>query len=140
MQDKVTLKLFAATVDAGKLEAALDLVDRLHLEKSYDLAIRLADRHDKLADMIEDAKDRKFGIAEGDLGGGGGDNYKDYDDDDEPDNGYEGNPKGPKRTNFLNRLESQALPHITPDTSHQVQKRSMGRQQVSNVPKRHRLL
>jgi hypothetical protein len=59
-QDKVTLKLFAATIDAEKLERALDLVHRLHLEKSYDLAIRLADSHRKLADLIEDAKERRF--------------------------------------------------------------------------------
>lgn len=60
-QDKVTLKLFAATLDAGKLERCLDLVDRLHLEKSYDLAVKLADRHHKLADLIEAAKEDRFG-------------------------------------------------------------------------------
>jgi hypothetical protein len=54
------LKLFAATIDAEKLERALDLVHRLHLEKSYDLAIRISDSHRKLADLIEDAKDRRF--------------------------------------------------------------------------------
>ena len=54
------MKLFASTLDAGKVERALDLVDRLHLEKSYDLAMRLADRNRKLVDLIEDAKDRKF--------------------------------------------------------------------------------
>ena len=47
-------------VDAGKLESAFDLVSRLHLEKSYDIAIRLADRQYKLADMIEKAKNFKF--------------------------------------------------------------------------------
>jgi chromosome transmission fidelity protein 4 len=60
-QDKVNLKLFAATVEAGKLERALDLVDRFHLEKSYELAMTIADSHRKLVDLIEDAKDRKFG-------------------------------------------------------------------------------
>jgi chromosome transmission fidelity protein 4 len=55
------LKLFAATVEAGKLERALDLVDRLHLEKSYELAMAIADNHRKLVDLIEDSKDRKFG-------------------------------------------------------------------------------
>ncbi len=114
-------------MDEGKLEAALDLVDRLHLEKSYDLAIRLADRHDKLADMIEDAKDRKFGIPEGD-----------HVDDDEHDTSFRGDSNGPKQTSFLNRLESP-LPHITPETGHQILKRSVGRQHVSNDPKRHRL-
>lgn len=59
-QDKVTLKLFAATVEAGKLERALDLVERLQLEKSYELAMKIADNHDKLVDLIEDVKERKF--------------------------------------------------------------------------------
>ena len=59
--DKVTLKQFAACVEAGKMERALDLVEqRLHLERSFDLAMRIADRHRKLVDLIEEAKDRKF--------------------------------------------------------------------------------
>lgn len=49
-----------ATLDAGKLERALDLVDRLHLEKSFDLAIRLADHNRKLVELIEEAKNRNF--------------------------------------------------------------------------------
>jgi chromosome transmission fidelity protein 4 len=75
-QDKITLKLFAALVDAGKLEAALDLVDRLHLEMSYDLAIRIADRHDKLADEIETAKNNRFESTSAEDDG-----YGDVDDD-----------------------------------------------------------
>lgn len=59
--DKVTLKMFAAIIEAGKLERALDLVDRLNLEKSFDLAMTIADAHRSLVDLIEDAKDRKFG-------------------------------------------------------------------------------
>lgn len=54
-------------VDANKLERALDLVDRLHLEVSFNLAIQIAGRHDKLADLIEEARDRKF-AAENDQG------------------------------------------------------------------------
>ena len=55
------LKLFAGVVEAKKLDRALDLVDRLHLEKSYDLAMRIADHHHKLVDRIEDAKHLRFG-------------------------------------------------------------------------------
>jgi len=51
-------------VEAGKLERALDLVDRLHLEKSYDLAMAIADHSDELVDRVEDRKNRRFG---GDL-------------------------------------------------------------------------
>eukprot|EP00980_Cylindrotheca_fusiformis_P012374 scaffold3036_cov117-Cylindrotheca_fusiformis.AAC.13 len=58
--DKVTLKLFVATLGAGKQERAFDLVDRLHLEKSYDLAIRLAGQNRKVVDLIESAKARRF--------------------------------------------------------------------------------
>ena len=47
-------------VDAGKLDSAFDLVSRLHSEKSYDIAIRLADRNYKLADEVEKLKKYKF--------------------------------------------------------------------------------
>jgi len=53
--------MFAAVLEAGKLERALDLVDRLHNEKSYDLAMAIADSHRKLVDLIEERKDSKFG-------------------------------------------------------------------------------
>jgi chromosome transmission fidelity protein 4 len=52
--------MFAATVEAGKLERALDLVERLHLEKSFQFAMTIADGHRRLVDLIEDAKDRRF--------------------------------------------------------------------------------
>jgi hypothetical protein len=52
--------MFASTVEAGKMERALDLVERLHLEKSYELAMAIADSHRKLVDNIEEAKERKF--------------------------------------------------------------------------------
>ncbi len=48
-------------LESGKLERALDLVERLHLEKSFDLAMVLADDHRKLLNLIEDAKERRFG-------------------------------------------------------------------------------
>lgn len=60
--DKVVLKVFAATVEAGKMDRALDLVERLHLEKSYELAMVLARNHRRLSDSIEDAKFRRFGL------------------------------------------------------------------------------
>ena len=59
--DKATLKFFDTTVKYGKLERAWDLVGRLHLEKSYEIAMQLADQHDKLVDLIEEAKEIKFG-------------------------------------------------------------------------------
>lgn len=125
LQDKVTLKLFAATVDEGKLETALDLVDRLHLEKSYDLAIRLADRHDKLADMIEDAKERKFAVRDGD-----------HFMEDEYENDDQGSSH--EATTFMNRLESPS-PQITPELSHRAQQKAIVRHPPSQFPKRQRL-
>ena len=58
--DKVTLKLFATMVEAGKVERALDLVSRLHLEKSFDLAMTIADHQRTLVDLIQNCKDQRF--------------------------------------------------------------------------------
>jgi hypothetical protein len=51
----VTLKLFAKYVEAEKLERAYDLVRMLHLEKSYIVAVKIAEgeNRDNLADKIE---------------------------------------------------------------------------------------
>jgi chromosome transmission fidelity protein 4 len=106
------LKLFAATVDAENLEGALDLVDRLHLEKSFNLAIRLADHHRKLADLIEDAKDRRFAPEE--------------------------EEDSPEDTTFMDRLAPSR--QISPDASLGIKiKRSMGHQQENLIAKKHRL-
>lgn len=61
-QDKVTLKLFSSVVKSGMVERGYDLVQRLHSEKSYDIAIKMADRigHRKLSDRIDELKLRKF--------------------------------------------------------------------------------
>eukprot|EP00584_Thalassiosira_punctigera_P002193 CAMPEP_0172533418 /NCGR_PEP_ID=MMETSP1067-20121228/6134_1 /TAXON_ID=265564 ORGANISM="Thalassiosira punctigera, Strain Tpunct2005C2" /NCGR_SAMPLE_ID=MMETSP1067 /ASSEMBLY_ACC=CAM_ASM_000444 /LENGTH=1269 /DNA_ID=CAMNT_0013318063 /DNA_START=140 /DNA_END=3949 /DNA_ORIENTATION=+ len=60
--DKVTLKLFGSVVQSGKVERGYDLVQRLHSEKSYDIAIQMADRigHRKLSDRIDELRLRKF--------------------------------------------------------------------------------
>mmetsp|Transcript_21562 Transcript_21562/g.31899 ORF Transcript_21562/g.31899 Transcript_21562/m.31899 type:complete len:226 (-) Transcript_21562:203-880(-) len=66
--DKVTLKLFIAVLESGKLHRALDLVNRLHLEKSYDIAVTVSDRLNfrNLSDRIELAKDRRFALSQTD--------------------------------------------------------------------------
>ena len=60
--DKVTLKLFFDILKAGKVERALDLVERLHLEKSFEIAIKASDRMSflKLSDRIEATRDARF--------------------------------------------------------------------------------
>ena len=71
--------MFAAVVEAGKLERALDLVHRLHLEKSFDLAMKIGALHHKLVDLIEEAKDCRFGGQDDDdeqeKGSGGDEGY-----------------------------------------------------------------
>jgi hypothetical protein len=73
--DKMTLKLFILFVEAGKLERAFDLVERLHLEKSFDIAITIAERLRQgiLCDKIEERKYLRFG--------GVNDDDHDHDDD-----------------------------------------------------------
>jgi chromosome transmission fidelity protein 4 len=93
--------MFAAVVEAGKLERALDLVERLHLEKSFDLAMKIADHHRKLVDLIEDAKDRRFG------------NEDDYDDDEDDAMSDEETPRD-------GMVATAGMDHqrITPDSMH----------------------
>jgi hypothetical protein len=54
--------LFIGYLEGGKVERALDLVSRLHLEKSFDVAITLSDRmsQGKLSDRIEIVKECRF--------------------------------------------------------------------------------
>lgn len=56
------MKLFNAVVQAGKVERAYDLVQRLHSERALDVAITWADRQGqrKLSDRIEEFKLRKY--------------------------------------------------------------------------------
>mmetsp|Transcript_25278 Transcript_25278/g.62251 ORF Transcript_25278/g.62251 Transcript_25278/m.62251 type:complete len:103 (+) Transcript_25278:112-420(+) len=54
-------------MDEGKVERALDLVDRLHLPKSYEIAARMAEHNRKVADLIEDAKYKNFPREEDDT-------------------------------------------------------------------------
>ena len=69
--DKETLKLFNATVAAGKVERAYDLVARLRSEKAVDLALKVADRvgQHKLSDKIEELLARKYPPLDEDDGG-----------------------------------------------------------------------
>jgi chromosome transmission fidelity protein 4 len=60
--DKVTLKLFISMAEAGKVERALDLSRRLHLEQSFDIAMTVADQTNlrKLSDKIFTIKEERF--------------------------------------------------------------------------------
>lgn len=103
-------------VDAGKLESAFDLVSRLHSEKSYDIAIRLADRHYKLADEVEKLKIYKF-----------------------PDEDDESVGNSQTSNNFFDHSEGSESKQISPD-SRQIQKRNiMLSEPVGSVNKKHRL-
>ena len=61
-QDKVTLKLLSSAVQSAKVKRGYDLVQRLHSEKNYDIAIKMADHigHRKLIDRIDEARLRKY--------------------------------------------------------------------------------
>jgi hypothetical protein len=95
--------LFAALVDASKLERAYDLVNRLHLEKSFEIAMTIANRHRTLVDMIEEAMDRRFGAPE-DGGGDGGD-----DDDDDSSIGRAHTRVSPEANPPRNKRPSDSL-------------------------------
>ena len=70
------------------------MVERLHLEKSYDLAMTIADNHRKLVDRIEEAKERRFGS---DFATDPTDDPDVFDDED-PDVGYESSRITPDST------------------------------------------
>jgi hypothetical protein len=65
----VTLKLFATYVEAEKLERAYDLVRMLHLERSYVVAVKIAEaeNRDNLADKIEEDMKIRFAAPEDEL-------------------------------------------------------------------------
>ena len=60
--DKVTLKLYFSVLRTGKLERALDLVHRLHIERSLDIAVKASERfgYDRLSDRIDGMRERRF--------------------------------------------------------------------------------
>lgn len=60
--DKVSLKLYFTLIENGLSERALDVVKRLHNEKSMDVAITAADQKglSKLSDNIIDLKEERF--------------------------------------------------------------------------------
>ena len=92
----------------------MDLVERLHLEKSFEIAMTIADNHRKLVDFIEHVKDRRFPLV-----------IMDYDADDDND-----------RTDFATDLtefhhnrsrispENNSIPKRTLEDSHARQVRT----------------
>ena len=63
--DKVTLKLLFNLMKEEKLENAYDLAQRLHLEKSLEVASKGADRvgQTRLSDRIHDLREMRFPVA-----------------------------------------------------------------------------
>jgi hypothetical protein len=61
------------------LDAALGLVARLHLEETFDVAIKMSERfrHNKLSDCIEDEMLRRFGMDDHPNDDGSDDQYDD---------------------------------------------------------------
>lgn len=79
--DKVTIKLFLAACETGKVERALDLCSRLHLDQSFGIVLQVADRFNfgKLIEQIGLVRDQMFPL---DQGNGGEDEKHVYDEDD----------------------------------------------------------
>ena len=73
------------------------------MEKSYDLAITLADRHHKLADLIEEARERRFAVD--------AEEEEDYEEDNSP------------STTRMRQLEASR--QISPDANVAAKKRSL---------------
>jgi chromosome transmission fidelity protein 4 len=111
-------------VEAGKLERALDLVDRLQLEKSYELAMTIAGNHDKLVDYIEEAKEKRFAVAYDEEE----DDYDGEDDAEEYEEKQSSHFEKPVGTSPEHR--TQAMRRISPDASTSLKsKRSFGQHQ-----------
>jgi len=73
--DKVILKSCFIAIEAGKVELALDLVSRLRLEKSFDIALQASERKNRrtLSDRIDTLRNKRFFMQ----------NYNHGDDDDQ---------------------------------------------------------
>jgi len=126
--DKVTIKLFAAMVDSGKIDNAFELVGRLHSEKSFEIAMRYADRHsDKLAGKIEKEMDLKFGAEESDN--------EEYDTDQ---GDYNESNKARYSSTLMNNDENIQTKQISPDYG-RTQKRSIKLHQSAGGSKKHRV-
>ena len=123
-QDKVTLKLLYNKICDGQLDAALGLVNRLHLEETFDVAIKMADRHrqNDLAEKIENEKVRRFAPVEEEEG---------YDDDNDDSYGA--------TSTHLDRYEASS--QISPEAAQtqKTKKRLMRNQERGQIAtKKHR--
>lgn len=87
------------------------------MEKSYDLAITLADRHHKLADFIEEARERRFAVEE--------EEEDDYEEDNYP------------STTRMRQLEASS--QISPDVNVAAKKRSLGGFQPNPISTKRRV-
>lgn len=110
-------------MEAGKLERALDLVDRLHLEKSYELAMAIAESHDKLVDFIEEVKESKFPPPEED----------DDDVEDEPEGDYDEGNTSYDANSSPPGSKLQSSRRISPNNTWKSSKRAFGGQHERNV-------
>ena len=104
--DKITLKLLFKKIEGEKLEAALDLVHRLHLEKSFEIAMDVADRsrHRKLSDKIYAIMEEKF-------------NSNQDDDDSIDDESYDGSISTFSRKQDLDKRGVNVSPEATENSN-----------------------
>mmetsp|Transcript_11471 Transcript_11471/g.19540 ORF Transcript_11471/g.19540 Transcript_11471/m.19540 type:complete len:1185 (-) Transcript_11471:118-3672(-) len=111
--DKITLKLFNTFITARKVERALDLANRFHTEKTFDIAIMAADRMSlgRLCEKLEEMKNQKFPPLDEDFGDEGS-----YDSGMDERRSVEDEPK------ITSRQQLAEMQRISPDALHTPQK------------------
>eukprot|EP00986_Skeletonema_menzelii_P009168 scaffold4092_cov150-Skeletonema_menzelii.AAC.3 len=125
--DKITLKLFNTFITARKVERALDLANRFHTEKTYDIAIMAADRMNlgRLCEKLEDMKNQKFPPI--DEGFGDEDSYDSGMDERRSDR-FDDEPK------ITSRQQLVEMQRISPDALHTPQKGRSGHSTDEETP------
>ncbi len=125
--DKITLKLFNTFVTARKVERALDLANRFHIEKTFDIAVMAADRMNlgRLCEKLEEMKNQKFPPLDADFGDEGS-----YDSgmDERRSDSFDDKPK------ITSRQQLAEMQRISPDALHTPQKGRSGHSTDEDSP------
>lgn len=119
--DKITLKLIFKMVEISKVDAVLDLVNRLHLERSFEIAMEAADRSNlrRLSDRIFSMKEARFDLNEDDVV------------DDEDDMSYDNN----MQTYSHDRDVEEQSVQVSPEGNNSNKKRKLEDDEYSVKPK-----
>ena len=130
--DKITLKLFNTFVSARKVERALDLANRFHTEKTFDVAIMAADRMNlgRLCEKLEEIKNQKFPPLEEEEDDFGDEGSYASDVDEQRNDYYEEEPRITSR----HRQQLREMQSISPDAVHTPTKSRTGNSTDEETP------